>query len=60
MSGRFRLAEQAGLAVSLLASLVSAGTVGAEITGSYGKLTLNANGTYSYNPNENINSASLP
>ena len=40
------------------AALVNAGTVGVNIVGDYGVLTLNANGTYSYNPNENLNNAS--
>jgi T1SS-143 domain-containing protein len=37
--------------------LVNATTVGVQITGTYGKLTLNADGSYSYDPNENIASA---
>jgi VCBS repeat-containing protein len=37
--------------------LVNAATVGVQITGTYGKLTLNADGSYSYDPNENIASA---
>jgi VCBS repeat-containing protein len=37
--------------------LVNATTVGVQVTGTYGKLTLNADGSYSYDPNENIASA---
>ena len=36
-----------------LASLVDAATIGTQIAGTFGKLTLNANGSYSYDPNEN-------
>ncbi|HJS62928.1 MAG TPA: VCBS domain-containing protein, partial [Pseudolabrys sp.] len=36
------------------ADLVNGTTVGVQVTGAYGKLTLNADGSYSYDPNDNI------
>ena len=39
------------------ATLVDGTTIGTAVTGAYGVLTLNADGSYSYNPSENIDSA---